>query len=96
MALTADGISRARSIMELFSKNVQQTNHLSLEIITYMTSNETFDKFTQGTEFGNETYEKWTNLIKLIENELNDSINSLIIATNNYLEVQERLNNKNY
>ena len=90
MALTASGVQRASEINNTL-KGDEALYELE-DILTIMNNNPDFSKFITETNFGQEYYEKWSGLIKLIGDDLYQSFANMTHATTIFLENQAKLN----
>ena len=92
MALTSAGIERARDILNNITINKEEFTYLK-QVSSFMQNDQDFNTFLQGTTFGQETYQKWQNLVDLINVNLYKCLSDIYQATTNFVNEQE-VNNK--
>ncbi|MBQ8193132.1 MAG: hypothetical protein IJZ46_03575 [Bacilli bacterium] len=92
MALTSSGIQKAREILNNIMNNEDELTDLK-QITSFMQNDSNFNNFIQGTQFGQETYQKWKDLVTLISDDLYQCLANIDHATSNFLNEQEN-NNK--
>lgn len=93
MSLTTQGINNARTIVTSIGKAINEPKEDSLRIVDYIMTNEEFRKFTEGTELGKSTLNAWKNVLEDI-NDICEQLNTLKLTTQDYLDEQETLNNR--
>lgn len=91
MALTSAGIQKARDILNTIMDNEEELTDLK-QITSFMQNDNNFNTFIQGTQFGQETYQKWQDLVDLISGDLYQCLANIDHATSTFLNSQEENN----
>lgn len=66
----------------------------SADSFDYVTQNEDFVTFTEGTMFGSDTCEKVKKMVEMTYNDYTTEVNSLLTSTREFLDKQRTLNNQ--
>ena len=68
MVLTNSGIEKAFALNNQLKSDDELYN--LIEVINFMEKDVNFQSFINGTTFGQDTYEKWKTLVKLVQYDL--------------------------
>ncbi len=94
MALTMQGALQSGQLkdnMDSIANDLTQ----STDTLSTINTDEEFNKFVEGTNFGGSVMHEWTTMLNLIGDNLSEQIKNLTAATQEYIETQEKLNNTN-
>ena len=95
MALTTAGIQQVRNSLGKIYTNEKKMTDL-MQITAFMQNDQNFNAFIQGTKFGQETYQKWKDLVGLISGDLHQCLTNIERATDAFINSQEENNSRGY
>ncbi len=94
MALSNGSINNGRARTKDIQKDLNEARKLVGDLRNYLSNNENYDKFVNGTDFGKNQNDKIQKIIGLLDQNLTAETTNLTAKLNSFFNRQEELNRR--